>query len=113
MKKKVTKKKTSQKKDDKFFNQIKEFLARKSIEISDIEGIGKNELTLRVNDSEGEKLLVAYNKKRIDEKDIIKANKKALELNLKYIVLSLGEPAKKTSGFIDAIRNLSGIEKIE
>jgi len=90
IKKKVVKEKTSQKKDDKFFNKIKEFLASRSIEISDIEGIGKNELILKVNDSEGEKLLVAYNKKRIDEKDIIQANKKASELGLKYIILSLG-----------------------
>jgi len=107
------KKKTSQKKNDQFFNKVKEFLAKKSIEISDIEGFSKNDLTLRVKVKGGEKLLVAYNKKRINESDIIKAYKKASELNLEYIILSLGEPLKKLNNFIEAIEKLSGIEKID
>jgi len=57
-------------------------------------------------------LLIAYNKKRINENDIIKAHKKALELNLKYIILSLGEPLKKLTNLIEALKNLEKIEKI-
>jgi len=113
VKKKAAKKKTSQKKNDKFFNTVKEFLAKKSIEISDIEGFSKDDLTLKVNIEGEEKLLVAYNKKRIDEKDIIKAYKKASEAKLGYIILSLGEPLKKLDNFIEAIQNLSKIEKID
>ena len=112
-KKKAAKKKASQKKNDKFFNTVKEFLAKKSIEISDIEGFSKNDLTLRVNVEGKEKLLIAYNKKRITEEDIVKAHKKASEEKLEYIVLSLGEPLKKLNNFIEAIKNLSEIEKIE
>lgn len=103
----------SQKKNEKFFNKIKEFLSGKSVEILDIEGFSKTDLTLKIRINEKERLLVAYNKKRITEQDIINANKKASELNLKYIILSLGEPLKKTTNLIEAIQNLAGIEKIE
>ncbi|MBR9701930.1 hypothetical protein GOV13_03330 [Candidatus Pacearchaeota archaeon] len=113
-KKKVVKKKAARKKqDNKFFIKVKEFLTDKDIEISDIEGFSKSDLTLRVNIQGEEKLLIAYNKKRIIETDITKAHKKASELNLPYIVLSLGEPLKKLSNLIEAVQNLEGIEKIE
>jgi len=110
--KKKQRKKPTQKKNEKFFNKVKEYLSKKSIEIIGIESFSKNDLILRTKDSE-EKLLIAYNKKRINEEDIIKAHKKSSELNLPYIILSLGEPLKKLDNFITAIKNLSGIEKIE
>lgn len=100
------------KKNDKFFNTVKEFLLKKYMEILDIENFGKNDLTLKVNANGQEKLLIAYNKKKITEKDLLKAHKKALELNLKYIILSRGGPAKKTLNLIEAIKNLSEIENL-
>jgi len=109
----IKKRKPSQKKDEKFFNKIKEFLSNKSIEIIDILGFSKGDLTLKVGINSEERLLIAYNKKRINEKDIIKASKKASELGLKYMIISLGEPLKKLNNFIEAIKNLSEIEKIE
>jgi hypothetical protein len=105
--------KISQKQNDRFFNKIKEYLNKKSIEILDIESFSKNDLFLRINQNESEKLLAAFNKKRINEKDILKANKKALELDLNYIILSLGEPLKKLTDLIEAIKRLSNIERIE
>jgi hypothetical protein len=111
--KKPIKKKTSQKKNDKFFNKVKEFLTKKSIEILDIENFSKNDLILRIKINNQEKLLIAYNKKRINQEDIIKSYKKASELNLRYIILSLGDPLKKLNNFIEAIQNLDTIEKIE
>ncbi|MBA7698971.1 hypothetical protein ES703_107655 [subsurface metagenome] len=111
--KKMTKKKTPQKKNDKFFNRVKEFLSKKSIEIVDIESFDKNELILCIKSQGERKLLVAYNKKRINENDIVKANKRALESHLSYIILSLGEPLKKLNSLIDAIKNLSAIEKLK
>jgi len=113
-KKKATKKKVMVKKqDDRFFIKVKEFLTNKGIEISDIEGFSKNDLTLRVNIKGEEKLLIAHNKKRVEEIDIIKAHKKASDLNLHYLILSLGEPLKKLSNLIEAVKSLDGIEKIE
>lgn len=46
-----------------------------------------------------EKLLIAYNKKRIVESDLLKAHKKASEYSLSYIILSLGDPPKKVREF--------------
>jgi len=110
--KRTIKKKPSQKTNDKFFNKVKEYLMKQAIEISSIEGFSKTDLTLKIKDARGEKLLVAYDKKRITESDIIKAHKKAQEANLPFLILSLGETPKKLTSFIEAIRNLSSIEKI-
>jgi len=107
------KKKISVKKGDKFFNRVKEFLLKSSIEILDVEDASKDNLILKIKINNREKLLVAYNKKKIDENDIIKAHKKSLELDLEYIILSLGEPSKKMNEFIEAIKKLDGIKKIE
>ncbi len=107
------KKKVSRKKNDKFFNKVKEFLSKKQIEILDIENFNKNELILRINGNNREQLLIAFNKKRINDTDLIKASKKAKELNLHYVLLSLGEPLKKLINLIEAIKDLNGLEKIE
>ena len=112
-KKKITRKRKPQKKDDKFFNRVKEFLSKKSIEISDIESFSKSELILRIKSNGKERLLVAYNKKRINETDIIKANKKASEVKLQYTILSLGGPLKKLTNLIEALTNLSEIETLK
>jgi hypothetical protein len=112
-KRKPIRKKISQKKNEKFFNKVKEFLLEKSIEILDIKDFNKDNLTLKIRDNGKEQLLIAYNKKRINESDLIKIHKKSLELNLPYIILSLGETPKKLDELINAIKNLSRIEKLE
>lgn len=111
--KKTVKKKTTPKQDSKFFDKIKEFLSKETIEIVTIESFNKNEILLRIKSDGEEKLLVAYNKKRILDIDIINANKKASALNLKYFILSMGEPSKKLSNLIESAQNLEKIEKIE
>ena len=113
IKKEIFNKKTPQKKGDKFFNKVKEFLSKSSIEILDVEDASKDNLILKIKINNKERLLVAYNKKKIDESDIIKAYKKSLELDLEYIILSLGEPVKKMNEFIEAVKKLDGIKKIE
>jgi len=105
------KKPKTSKQDEKFFNKVKEFLSEKNIRLIDIESFNKKELCLKINNGT-EKLVVAYNKKRITEKDIINAHKKASELRLPYIILSLGEPLKKITNFINAARSLVKIDKI-
>ena len=106
-------KKSSEKKNEKFFNKIKEFLSSKAIEILDIEGFSKTDLTLKVRENGEKKILVAYNKKRVTEKDITKAHKKARDYDLRYLILSLGEPLKKLTTFISSAKNLSSIEKVK
>jgi hypothetical protein len=112
-KKKGAKKRSNQKRDDNFFNKVKEFLSKEGIEIMDIQSFNKNNLALRVKENKEEKLLMAYNKKRVTDTDLIKAYNKSLEENLPYIVLSLGDSDKKLKELILAIKNLSRIEKIE
>lgn len=110
---KAPKKLNVKKQDDKFFDKIKEFLSKETIEIVNIESFNKNEILLRIKSDGMEKLLVAYNKKKILDTDIINANKKASNLNLKYVILSMGEPSKKLSNLIESAQNLEKIEKIE
>ncbi len=112
LKKKISPKKAVQKNNEKFFNQVKEFLAKEPIEILNIEGFGKDEIFLRIKTEKEERLLVAYNKKKMTENEIIKANKKASELALKYIILSMGEPSKKLVELIESAKNLEKIEKM-
>ncbi len=109
--KKKIKKRTS-KTNEKFFNKIKEYLLSKNIEISDIESFNKNEIILKVKKEGREETLIAFNKKRINEEDIIKAHKKSNN-HLPYSILSLGEPLKKTKEFMNALKNLQDIKKIE
>ncbi len=109
-KKKISK--TSQK-ERNFFNNVKEFLSEKSTELIDIISFSRNESLLRVKDSEGEKIVVAYNKKRLSDNDIIKAAKKSAEFNLPYMILSLGDPLKKVRELISAVKNLHSIEKLK
>jgi len=113
-KKKPSQKKStaSQKAQDKFFNTIKEHLTKQQIEISDIIAFSKEDITLKVKKDQEEFLLIAH-KKRITESEILKAHKKAQELNLKYILLGKGEPLRKTISFIDAIKDLKEIGRVE
>ncbi len=110
---KEIKQKTPGKKEDKFFNKVKEFLAKSSVEISGIEGASKDNLILRIRADGREKLLIAYNKKKIDEKDILDSYKKAAKLKLSFIILNLGEPNKKLGEFIEAVKYLEGIERLD
>ena len=112
-KKTVKKKKPPQKNNEKFFNRVKEFLLKERIELIDIKNFSKNELSLIVKEEGKEILLVAYNKKRINEDDLIKTSEKASELDLPYMIFCLGEPLKKLTNLIKAIQNLLKIKKIE
>ena len=103
-------KKTS--KNDKFFNKVKSFLSAKSTEILDIESFSKNELVLRIKKDDQEEILIAYNKKRINEEDILKAHRKISGKYSGYKILCLGEPLKRTKNIINAIKDLREIDKM-
>src|SRR3989338_7543703 len=93
--------------------KIKDFLSKSAIEITSIEGLGKDEIVLKVKNNGEEQLLMAFNKKKITEKEIIKAAKKAAELNLKYSILSMSELPKKVSDLIYALKDIKTVEKVE
>ena len=112
-KERKTIKKKASGKGDKFLSNIKEFLSQNSIELVDIESFGKKEIVLKVRDNEVEKILVAYDKNKIGENDIINASKRASGFGLPYIVLGLGEPLKKLENLIEALKSLSSIKKVK
>lgn len=108
----------AQKQKQNFLEEIKEFLSRKNIQIINTINIDKKEITARINikDKNGQDkqaLLVAYNKKRVTEKDILKASKKSSELDLQHYVLSKGEPTKKMSETVEAYQKMIKMDNIE
>ena len=115
--KKINTRKTSKKrriqKENKFFEEIKNFLIEKSLEIVDIISFSKNEILLKIKQNEKEKILIAYDKKRIGENDIINASQKASKFGIPYIILSKGEPLKKIQDLLRALNNLSFMGKIK
>ncbi len=116
-KKKITKKKSSKtrtkRQSDKLFKKVKKFLYKENIEIIDFQSISKNELILKIKENEKEKFLIAYNKKRITDLDLIKTYKKLGKEKIPYVLLSLGNPSKKLSNLIEVIKGLDSIKKIE
>lgn len=110
--KKSVKKKVSTK-SDKFFNIVKEFLEKRNMGIVGIEGMSKTDLILKIKSGGEEKTLVAFNKKRINDADLIKAYKKASEYKRKFLVLSKGGALKKLEELIEAAKGLESLEKIE
>ncbi|VVB83982.1 Uncharacterised protein [uncultured archaeon] len=103
----------SEKKDENFFNNIKEHLSKKKIEILDIKDFKNDEAVLKIKKGNSEELLFVFNKKKITEKEILKASKKASEIKSGYSILCLGEVPKKLNDLISAIKNLSDIDRIE
>ena len=110
--KKKPKKKRISDKENRFFASIKEFLSSNSIDLLDIKSLGKGEITLKIKDKGKEMLLVAYNKNKITENDIINASKKASKESLPYAIVGFGSPLKKIDGLIEALKGLSSIKKI-
>jgi hypothetical protein len=104
-------------KEETFLEDVKNLLLRKDIEfIKEIE-ISKKELNaiVRINSDLGKLnlLLVAKNKKRIAETDIIMAYQKAIERKMACLFVSYGEPSKKINEFLEDYKNIIKIDKIE
>lgn len=99
--------------DERFLNEIKQLLAAKHIEILSLEHFDKKQVLARVRISDNEHLLAAYDKKRVDDADILRTYKKASSLNLPYYILSKGDASKKTKEAIEAYKKLASIDIIE
>src|SRR3989344_2481790 len=95
--------------DEKFFDRVKEYLTNNNIELLDIIGLSKNKLILKVKENKEEYLVVAFNQRKITEKDIIEASKRAKEGDLDYSILSFGETSKTLQNLIEASKKLSNI----
>jgi len=106
-------KKITKENDEKLYNKVKGYLSKKGFEMLDIINFNKKDLILKISKDNEEKLLFAYNKKRINQKDILNCYKKSEEKDMNYLILSLGEIPKKTKTFIDAARKLDSIDKLD
>ncbi len=104
-------KKTPQ--NGKFLEKVREFLSKSSVEILSVESMGKNEMALRIKEKGDESLLIAFNKKKVTEKEIVRAAKRASELSLRYSIFSLGKLPKKTHDLVAALRGINKIEEIK
>jgi hypothetical protein len=57
-------------------------------------------------------LLLAYNKKKINDKDLLKAYKKSIKYQLDYMILFKGELSKKLKDTIEAYKSLISADKL-
>ena len=89
------KEKTKHQKPIPFLEQTKAFLVSKNIEFLGIEKLAKKEIFIKKKQNGKETLLLALDKKKVDESDILKAYKRAQTLNLPYTLLARGETSKK------------------
>jgi hypothetical protein len=98
-------------KTDKFLEEIKPILAGKNLQIVKIEKYDSKEVILIAKQQEKEIFILALNKKRVEESDLLKAFRKSQILKLPYLILSKGETPKKLREIMDASRGLDRIEK--
>ncbi len=110
-KNKAKKKKIDEK--EKFLGEIKEALTKKGFSLINIESYDKKQVFARVSISGTEYLIAAYNKKKVEDSDLIKAYKKSLALNLPYHVISRGDVSKKTREAIEAYKRLAQLDILE
>jgi hypothetical protein len=103
------KKKVSQAAKDRFLEEVKSILQSKSISLINVEKYDNKEVTARVRIDNSECLLVAFNKSRANEPDLLKAYKKSLLAGLPYSILCKGEVSKKTKESIEAHKRLANI----
>ncbi len=98
---------------DKFLNEIQVFITQKSIELLGIESFEKKQVTAKIRfPGEQPCLLLALDKKKPSEKDLLKAYKKALALKIPYCILTRGDASKKMKESIEIYKNLLRIEKL-
>jgi hypothetical protein len=108
--------KKSKRKEENFFERIKEFLKNKNIELLDIINFKDDQATLKIKEGGKEKIFVFINSKKLTEEEIIKLNKKINSLNLNYTnyeIYFFGELSKKIKEVYDSMRIIEKIGKIE
>jgi hypothetical protein len=109
--KEVKKKQTS----ETFLEEVKFYLKQRNIELVNLEAYDKKELIAKIRFNltpEKIHLLFAYNKKKINDKELLKAYKKSIKYGLDYIILFKGELSKKLKDTIEAHKKLISIDEL-
>ena len=113
---KILKPKKQEIQQKEFLQEFKNYMSSKNIELVNMEKSDKKEAVAKIRfnlNPEQVHLLIAYNKKKISDKDLLKAYKKSLQHKLDYVVLFKGEISKKLKETIEAYKNLVKIEKFD
>ena len=109
-------KKSKPQKSNEFIEHIKSFLEKKDIELLKEISSDKRELIgkIRINSGFGKLifLLIAKNKKKLQQSDITLAYQKAIEEKMPCYILAYEEPSKKTLEFLEFYKNIIKIDKI-
>lgn len=111
-KKKIKPKRKKRNTNEKLFNSVKEFMAKNSIELKDITSFSKNEVVLIVEERGNEKVLVAFSKNKIGEKEISIASKKSKELGMPYIIVSKSGILKKLESLIEDLKQMDSMQSL-
>jgi hypothetical protein len=102
----------AKKSNQNFLEEIKIFLQTKQIELVSLEQFDKRKVIAIVRLNSQPHLLIAFNKKRITELELIKSYRKAAELNIPYYLIAKAEPTKKMQELSQAYKKLTKIDKI-
>ena len=112
----VKKQKKVKKEREAFLNELKPILEKKNLELIHILEYDNKEVLARVkavDKGNKELLLLAINKRKVDEKTIKKAYKKARPYNLPYTILALSSPPKSLKEKHEMYSNLISFEDLE
>jgi hypothetical protein len=107
---KIDKKKSE---NEEFLEEIKEHLNKANIEILNVEQYDKKQATIRIRKENKDLLLIAHNKKKVEEEDVLKAYKKSVLYSLPYTILAKGDVSKKTKEMIVAYKKLENLDILQ
>ncbi len=114
-KEKISKKLKSKKPpmDETFLNEVRQNLEKKQIEITSIENFDKKEVMLKIKKNSKEVLLVAYNRKKIEESELIKLGKKAGLMGLPFQIMLKEQAPKKIKEAHEIYKRLESIDTLD
>jgi len=103
--------KTKKKKDTKFSLEIKEKLREKGAIIEEEVFIGKKEFLAKIFIEGREHLLLAFDKKKIEDSDLLKLTRKT-QIRAPLYILSKGKISKKMKELIELYKNFNHSELV-
>ncbi|MBU3923848.1 MAG: hypothetical protein KJ592_02950 [Nanoarchaeota archaeon] len=99
--------------DKTFLEEVEEFLEKQNTKIISMEEVDKKKVIAKTQSESEEAILFAFNKRKIDEQELMKCYKKAKSLNLPYHIIILGDLTKKMDETIDAYKTLIKVQKLK
>jgi hypothetical protein len=96
-----------------FLKRIEDFLENENTKIISLEEVDKKRVTAKILSETRTALLFAFNKKRINEEELMKCYKKAKDSNLPYRIIVLGELTKKINETMDAYKKLIRVDRLD